>query len=575
MWTRLLSSRHAWRALVIACALASLSATARTEEPSDAAQVHHAVWRARNHLVVDGRPTPLFWAVGLSDPSDLGAYASLGLNAVEIVIARPSAETWEAAEGIAGAATARGMYVLVTLTPPKELTRGPVRGFRVSPLDAAYREAVRAYLRPVVERGGELPGLVAWVVEGVDADSLPYSAADFAEYLLRWHGGLAAVRRAWGTAIGDAAGITESFVAELDSRKPLGVGRASLDLARYRSEVYRELLDVWAQEIRRLDSKHVVLAGRQRSYRAAISVPATCDGMLLGLYPDVAEDDLATHNVHGVDVARRGNQFAALPVLKLSAARSGAQAASWIAQAVLHGAAGIGFAHWRDIRANEALRRDVRAALLVTHELRLCPRVPAATAAFLYEPWAAGGFAGGRPLYGWLTGASVSEPGALFRALGRGTAFGQVDYLSESSLADVRLDRYGAIVAPLALSLGSFAQAALVGYVSRGGTLLADLGVGFDDTASVTRLPRQLGELFGVRSVPGELQGPVSFIAMTQHPRFPSLRRELGTASAANPAKFDPPISYVGLWAGAAPVLAEWSSAPAFAGIMARPYGKG
>jgi hypothetical protein len=558
------------------CAAIRLAATEQSPVPAaQSASLHHAVWRARNQIIIDSQPTPLLWAVGMADPNEIEEYARLGFNTIELVLGAPSEDTWKAAGDLAQAAAARGMYLLLTLAPPQDALGDGSSRFRLSPLDPAYRAAVNAYLEPIVERGAKLPGAVGWIIEGVDLEALHYHRADFVHYLMRWYASAAEVSRAWEAPLGDFSAVTEASVANLDSGRPLGIGRASLDLARYRAQVYAELLDLWATEIHRLDPKHVVLAGRQHSYRSAISVPTSCDGMLLGLYPGVAEEDLETHNIHGVDIARRANQFAALPVLKVSAAPSGARLAEWIARAVLHGAAGIGFANWSDIRANEALGRDVRAALLVTRELNLCPRVVAATAAILYEPFAAGGFAGSRPLYGWLSGASTSEPGKLFRALARGSVFGQIDYLSESSLESVDLTRYSVIIAPLALSLTDSEQAAIARYISGGGTFLADLGAGFAQSGSLERLPPGLAAIFGIGPGPGSGQGAVNFMAMAPTPRFPSLRREVGTYSADNAATFDPPTYYVLLSNGAAPVLAQWQSAPAFAGIMARPQEQG
>ena len=571
LWTNCLGL-----ALLAACtpSLCLASAAAPATGAAQSPPVHHAVWHARNQVIVDGQPVPLLWAVGFADPKDLEAYANLGFNTVEIVIGAPSDQTWKAAGDLAQAAAARSMYVLISLAPPQgRLAATP--GARVSPLDPAYRAAVAAYLKPIIERGATLPGVVGWVIEGVDADEVHYDRADFMHYLLGWRGSAAEISRAWETPIRDFSAVTEAFIAELDAGKPLGVGCASLDLARYRAQVYADLLDLWADEIHRLDPEHVVLAGRQHSYRCAISVPESCDGMLLGLYPGVAEDDPETHNVHGVDIARRANQFAALPVLKVSAAPSGARLAEWIAQAVLHGAAGIGFADWKDIRASEGLSRDLREALLVTSELKLCPRIVAATAAILYEPYAAGGFAGRRPLYGWLSSASTSEPGKLFRALGRGTVFGQIDYLSESSIETVSLSRYSVIIAPLALSLTPSEHAALSRYISQGGTFLADVGLGFAQSGSLERLPSDLAAIFGVSPVPGSHQGAVNLMAMAPSARFPSLQRQMGTYGGDKPASFDPPTYYVLLSNGAFPVLGQWQSAPAFAGIMARPQEQG
>jgi hypothetical protein len=565
-----------WAAIVAVCVGASAPAAVApaaapetpTREPA-APSIHHAVWRARNQIVIDGKATPLFWAVGVADPADLESYAAAGFNTIEIVITAPTEDTWKAAADLAQAAASRDMYVLVTLTPPKSA----LGGARVSPLDDAYRKAVSAYLEPIVQRASELPGMVGWVIEGMDADTLRFDPADFAQYLTRWHGSVLEAGRLWGAQIPKK--LTESLVVDFDSKRPLGIGRASLDLVRYEVQTYADLLDLWANEIHRLDRKHVILAGRQHAYRSAISVPQSCDGMLLGLYPGVAENDLTTHNVQGVDIARRGNQFAALQVLKVAAAPSGAQLASWIAQAVLHGAAGVGFADWSDIRDNDGLRRDIRQALLVTHQLKLSPRVPAAAAAILYEPFAAGGLVEGRPLYGWLAGASIHEPGRLIGALARGTVFGQLDYLSESSLEGVNLDRYGVIVAPLALSLTPAEQAALAGYVARGGTLVADLGIACAQSGALDSMPTDLAQLFGVTFVPGAHEGMVNLMTLTPQPRFPSLKQEMGTSGLDTPASFDPPLYFVKASDGAGPVMAVWEKRPAFAGIVCRPEGKG
>ncbi|HUT73888.1 MAG TPA: hypothetical protein VM221_03505 [Armatimonadota bacterium] len=585
MMLRALPSRcRRWAPLAAWLLLAATVAGAQAR--ADDRALRRAVWRARNQIVVDGEPTPLLWAVGVSDPAELDAYSQLGFNTVEVVIGAPTDDGWKVAEGLAQAAAARGLHVLATIPPAPEALNPAA----ANPWDDAYRAAVREYLKPVVERGLGLPGLVGWVVEGVGADTLDFNEELFRDYLVRRYGTRQGIAAAWGVPISEADALTESFVGAVDSHKPLGLGQASVDLARYRSDLYRGLLNVWAQEIRARDRHHVVLAGRQHSYRAAISVPDGYDGMLLGLYPGVAEDDVTTHNVHGVDLARRGNQFAALPVLKVTAARSGAELASWIELAVLHGAAGIGFADWKDLRDNEALRSDARAALAGIREARLCPRVPTPTAAVLYEPFAAGGFASGRPLYGWLTGASISEPGRLLRVLARGTGFGQVDYLAESGVAGAALDRYQVIIAPLAVSLTGAEQAALARYVASGGTLIADLGAGFAQSHSLEVLPPDLAELFGVAPAAQGTEAPGSppvpsgaggiarmlqAAALTMpHPRFPSLTSEMA-AGGSGQGSFDLPIYSVTLSGGAAPVLCQWASATAFAGIIGRQAGRG
>jgi|GEM_PF-1314699 len=496
------------------------------EPPAEPAPPPRSGLRRENVLLIGGEPQALFWADGLAQAEDLPAYKALGFNAVRVPVTSAGGEALARAERLAEAAEQAGLFVLADLRPEGAAFETEGAGAPHSPLDVSYRAAVRRFVRAAAPRLLARKTLAGWVVSGVDAEAVHYSQSDFWSYLQVWHGGLSEINAAWGSAFPTALHITDAAIEKLDAGRTGGVGRATLDLARYRQRVYADLLGLWADEIHEVDRSHAVLAGGVYNYRSAISVPGEkFEGSVCGFFPGLCETDVLTHNAQGIDIARRGNHLAALPVLTTDLAVPASQVATWVAEAVVHGAAGVGFSNWETIRADPALQRAIGDAIGLTRGLGLCPSTPRARTAIVYQPYAAGAVQAGLPLYGYARGLSDREPGRLFAALRRGTRFGPVDYLTERELLSVTPERYGVVLAPLAVYLPEGAQRAVARYVAQGGVFVADLGVGmYQSGGDITAPPPTLVRLFGLQAVVRVAeQGPVVNV-LTKHERFPSLQ---------------------------------------------------
>lgn len=539
--------------------------------------------RRDNALLIGGAPKALFWADGLSRPEDLPAYAALGFNAVRVPVTSPAGDGLAKAERLADAAERAGLLILADLAP-ETLGTAPQ-----SPLNASYRAAVRGFVRAVVSHLQGRKGLAAWVVSGVDAESVSYAQQDFWAYLQVWHGGLGDINAAWGSQFPTALRITDASIRALDAQRPGGVGLATLDLARYRQQAYADLLGLWADEIHALDRSRPVLAGRVYNYRSAISVPAgKFEGMVCGFFPGVCEDDVLTHNAQGIDIARRGNALAPLVVLTTDLAAPASQVSAWVAEAVVHGAAGVGFSNWETIRGaappsgipqGTGLQREIGEAIRINSGMGLCPATPKARIAVLYEPFAAGALQAGVPLYGYARGLSDKEPGRLFAALRQGTRFGPVDYITEQQLLRITPERYSVLLAPLAVDLPESAQRAIARYVEAGGNLVADLGAGMCQSGGdMTAPPPILVRLFGLATISRvEKQGPVWNVLSTQK-RFPSLR--VGDSPSVNfwSTPFSGLTTFLTVAPDVVPLLSSYELAEkyrGYCGLLMRPVGKG
>lgn len=485
-----MQTRGRWSAVVLAAGLLCLGAAG----PGRAAQAALAR-REANFVRVEGAPTVLLWARGLSRPGDLDRYVECGLNTAYIAVPSATAEALATASALAAEAEARGLLVVFALAP----LRGE-RGEDLAPdaLSQAYVEAVSAFVQGVVARLGDHPRLIAWSVEAVPPQAVAWGDEGFRAYLEEWYGSLSAVNESWGTAFASWEEITVAGVRDVDSLLPAGLGRASVDFAYYREAAYADALSLWASALRNTDPGRLVFGGALRDYRSIISVRGDFDGLVLATYPSVAEADWDTHNVHAVDIGRRGNRFAVVQTLEVEPGVNPARLEAWVAEALVHGAAGIAFSNWPAIRASEQLQAAVRRA---AHGLAAgFPAEPVARTAVLYQPIAGGAMRDGRSLYGYLDGMTPDQPTTLFAAARRGSRYGLLDVISLDSISAAGLRQYGAVIAPTVLYLPEEAQLALQNYVLQGGVFVADAGIGMYQAEGVmTSVPPILRDFLGLQ----------------------------------------------------------------------------
>jgi hypothetical protein len=284
----------------------------------------------------------------------------------------------------------------------------------------------------------------------------------------------------------------------------------------YRQMSYADALDLWAKTLKAADPGRLLFASALPDYRSIVSVRTNFDGLILNTYPNVAEQDLATHNVHAVDIARRANQFAAIPTLWVDSNADRNRLANWMNEALLHGATGLALSSWSAVKDSEDLQGLMKQTADWLRTSTGFPVRPAAKAAILYEPLAGGAQRNGRGLYGYIDGLTPSEPTNLFAVARMGTRYGQVDVLSRESLTTADLRQYGVIFAPMAFYLPEDAQVALHGFVLRGGAAIVDAGVGmYQGDGTLDSIPPVLMEMLGMRyseeagkNQPSELGSP-------------------------------------------------------------------
>ena len=555
-------------------ALLILAAGTALARAQPAAPPRPPAGRLGNILLTADRPTPWFWAEGCTRPEELPLYRETGLNTLVVEVRSEAPADLAAARALAEAAGKQGLFVVARLAPSPAGFKDEA-GELIPPaaLDPRYRERVARFVAACVPQLTS-SSLVAWEVAAVDPDYLLFHQREFLTYLQQWYGNMSAVNAAWGTNL-HATVLRESVVRLVDRGKPYGLGRASLDLATYRQQRYADLLALWARELRRADPGRLVLAGNVHYYRSASAVPRDCDGMVLRTFPGEAEVDPDRHNPQAIDIARHANAFAALPTLLVGEGTKPDQVRAWTLEAALHGAAGIGYRDWAWLRDHPEHRQAVARVLDECRQQELAPRAPAPQVAMLYEPLAVGALVGGRALYGHLAGLSVTEPGGLIYALRGGTRFGLVDYLSLSDLEQAERLPYRLVLAPLALQLSEQARAKLLEYVNEGGVLVADGEFGrFQAPGQPERLAAVLQSIFGVTplSAPSQL---IPLVGVFPHSLFPSLGSSVRSIVDLTTCPLTNEFSWMNLASGTQPVIAFQQAAPAYAGILARPVGRG
>lgn len=493
------ATRPLWLCL-IALAVVATAGWAQQTSTEQAPRAQTMVARRQANIVeVNGSPTVLVWARGLTDAADVDRYAETGMNTAYIVLQDVSEAALANASSLADAAEARGLMVVAALAP-SALLDAEGNALAIDPRSADYAAAVADFVSKAAAGMRGHPSLIAWSVEAAPPDDVVWDDAGFRAYLQEWYPSLAAVSESWWTEFEEWDDVTVDGVLDVDQTNPGGLGRATVDFAIYREMAYADVVSLWAEAVQASDAGRLVFASALTDYRSIISVPMTFDGMVLNVYPSVAESDVRTHNVHAVDIARRANAFAVVQTLDVSAAASGAAVLDWAALALHHGAAGVALSSWEAVRDSEELTAAAGDIARGSEELGYFPAEPRPRAAILYEPMAGGTMRDGEGLYGYLDGFAPNET-TILGAARNGSRFGQFDVLGLSSLGDADLGRYGVIIAPMALYLPQDAQLALHNYVMGGGTLVADAGVGmYQAEGIVTSVPEVMRQVLGVRS---------------------------------------------------------------------------
>ncbi len=553
------------------------------------------------------KPGPFVFMYGLQGPDAADRAVQMGLNTLYLQLTADDLSNLSSVRSQIGEAAAHNLSVIVALP-----TVPPIP-YRVSLSNREYVASTRDLITRALSALNEEPGLTAWATGDYLEDSISYTPAEFQQYLRQHYGTLEELNRAWNCAYTNWMQISIDAAQAADDDLPFGVGRPSVDVAKYQHQTFHDVMAFWAEQIRALDPDRLLFTGRLCLYRSLVAVPDEYDVVVPAASPEILEPDIDSHNVQAVDMARRGGRFAVVPALSIPVPPDPLFAQRplrrWIAQAGLHGAAGVALEDWQRIASlarpdvvTEYLSEDLAAgAYGATFRAEPRPR-----AAFLYEPYGEGLALGQIPVYGYIPGFSEGEPSNLFAAFRQGSKFGLVDYLTVHDLLGQQADlhRYSFIAAPLAVDLPLVCRQQLEEYVEEGGVLISDLGAGMYQTGAWDELPVDLAQLFGILAI-GQIQERVTDMSIGVACRhFPSLpppletagsftlvrrtvrhagqtqvRRQTGTPQQRRPYTLSGPVAYVAIGPGALPWAVSqviWEkSIPYYGGIIVNDYGLG
>jgi len=536
---------------------------------------------------------PYTWLYGAGDLRSLPHVKNLGLNTVFIEMGSPvDAGMMSFARVIIQEAEKLDLGVIVGLptTLPDQYT--------CSLDNAAYIEGVTEYITTVVRDLREVPGVIGWATsDSLDRD-LALSDASFRKYLKAKYGGLLGIEAAWGIELPSEALVTVDAATTIYDELPFGAGQPSIDVADFSARSYHEMMALWARVIREVsEGEGLLVTGRVTLYRSLIAIPDDYDIIVASTPPWLLEPDWTTHNVHSLDIARRGGRRNAMPCLRLphglddGAPFREQRLQEWMMKAAMHGAVGLSFIAPPDVLSDRRVQEQLEDGLAWMADQPAWGTRPRSSAAILYEPYADGFVALETPTYGYIKGMSPREPSDLLNAFKQGTRYGTVDYLSRDDLLDADLDEYGTILAPMALDIPIPLQGRLDEYVSGGGVLVADIGAGCVQSGSWGELPRGLANLFGVGEFT-EMRNMTGNLTIHQtHPVLPSLMsgaRTTGDFEGSDRGRRTGKGSYsVNSWAGFAELdrsttpLARLGMSvteggkPTFAGVVIRETGRG
>lgn len=566
---------------------------------------------------------PIFWADGITQVDDLDAYQRAGLNTVIVRL------TWTPTEGgalltedlapqhaFANAAAKRGLKVIYALPPAPT---GQELNFRVSAESDSYLALWTTWIQAAILELKDTRNLLGWMLPDDPRGLRLYDDRSFQSWVQKHFANIVSVNKQWKANYEDFEDVTLDSVSAIatewrglgtppadmamgevyerlqaDREKAPSNGwafhPASLAVAHYKWDTYRTLLATWIQVIKATDAQHKIYSGLTPDYAQLLALPPGIDVSMPALLPGQAENDIVTHNPQGIDIARRGGRFQALPLLT-TAPTAGLPADAladliprWIQESCARGAIGVGFSSWTSLNGDAALYKSVADALLRLGQApydRLWGNGPVNTAAILLTPLADGATVQfGTPpaqmprgIYGFGEDMVTGEPSDLVWEMRWGTAYGGFDYLSPDDLETAPLDRYATILLPQAFSISTDMTARLASFVANGGCIVADLGLGATQNGcQVNGFSPTLAALFGV-SPPFEINNLFFNVnGMTQHPLFPSWARSVGirpglvvtAGDGKDNSAFTGPVGYT----PAPPAAAMLAAAPQLAGTF-------
>ncbi|MFA0759364.1 MAG: hypothetical protein NOOUEUKL_002043 [Candidatus Fervidibacter sp.] len=487
------------------------------------------------------QPTmPDWWlaADGLRDPDDLPLYRQIGLTVLWVSVPyRPDGDL-SGYDRLLDTADQLGMPYIIALDLRPPAMRPPIR---CAPHDVNYLLWLRRWLDIAIPYFRNRPNLLGYALGQRVDEAISYDDEGFALFLRQKYGTLERLQQAWQLPVRDRRIAQLTAMQADDELSPLRYSRPSLDVALYHWTTLRNLLVLWAEEVRRRDPERMLIAGPLTTYRSLAVVPPGYQAIVPFLSPEGSERDWLTHNCHAVAIARRGGRFRALPMLTVRSqdGRIVTEEAllRWAVAALAQGASGFVLNDWSALKESEPLRLSVMA---LRHRLKAevpPDATPRPKTAVLYTPFAEGVLSPeGFPLYGFAipprnTQAlplrlGINEPATLFAWL-RFHGWGIVDCLTPEELTPEFLGKYRTLLAPMPAYLDEGMQRNLATFVANGGIFVADFGTGaFQAEIPFQTLPTGLRELLGVwamQQVLANMELRAEMTVLFPHPLFPDL----------------------------------------------------
>jgi hypothetical protein len=483
---------------------------------------------------------PDWWlaADGLRDPDDLPLYRQIGLTVLWVSVPyRPDGDL-SGYDRLLNTADQLGMPYIIALDLRPPAMRPPIR---CAPHDVNYLLWLRRWLDIAIPYFRNRPNLLGYALGRQVDETVSYDDEGFALFLRQKYGTLERLQQAWQLPVRDWRIAQLTAMQSDDELSPLRYSRPSLDVALYHWTILRNLLVLWAEEVRRRDPQRMLIAGPLTTYRSLAVVPPGYQVIAPFLSPEWSESDWLTHNCQSVTIARRSGRFRALPMLTVRS-RDGRivqpeALVRWAVAAFAQGASGFVLSDWSALKESEPLRLSVMA---LTHRLKAevpPDATPRPKTAILYTPFAEGVLSpDGFPLYGFAipprnTQAfplrlGINEPATLFAWL-RFHGWGTVDCLTPEELTPEFLGKYRTLLAPMPAYLDEGMQANLATFVANGGIFVADFGAGaFQAEIPFQTLPTGLRELLGVwamQQVLANMELRAEMTVLFPHPLFPDL----------------------------------------------------
>ncbi|MDQ2730291.1 MAG: hypothetical protein M3Y56_01415 [Armatimonadota bacterium] len=541
----------------------------------------------RRLMRLRGRADILLYAEGLKDSFDLPLYKELGFNAVVVDVPWLDGMSYSNADALIRSARLRQINLGVILQfhpgqPPSSLK------LRVDSADPDYVKAARQYLEDAAKHFRDMSGIDAMLFEDDAEQHVRTDDDGFRTALGARYGSMATLNGDWGSTFSSLDQITMQSAAQASVEEYDGLSIPGLLVGEYRAGAYGSLLRFWTNTLHEADPYPAIICGRQDQPRAAIQTPRACTGVVVsGEPPDLLP----------VDIGRRGGQFVTIVALTGADAQNTGKIQSYLMQCLIHGAGGVAFPSWESIAADRQIQLNIKPVLhdLSVQAVRL--HDPAANCAVVYEPLAPGSPEGGYGApFGYMLGPADQEPGLLLNVLSQGSIYGFPDVLSGADLSPALLSRYRVIFLPSVYVLPSGAVDALARFVTEGGVIVADLGLGLDDLHYLQApwapglqslfglqgtTPIQFGRFeYPVRNHPTEPLGtPLWYPVLPKPELFPDLSHSSPQDLAANRAPFSGPRGFAqpmqGVDVGVFGINPPSKGADVVSGVFTRRLGQG